>query len=271
MSTSYVNDADLAAIVYSLTAIGGHLSAAVARPDTVALANAPGVTGCVVTIAARRVVVEVQLRAATFAARQTLLDTLWRRLGGTLEFRSDDVPGRLLRVQLDDAQASYAPSPSPFAYPMATVTLVFDAKDPYWSDREPLPFALSTARKGIPVGTATSALLFELYGASPSVVDPVIVVRSHTGAAVMTFTLTGTIALDDSVVIDASRQTIDRYVAGVLQTGVDNGLGMLAAGSRFPILSPEDASADGTAWGTVELTATSGTPTGVCVATRRWQ
>jgi hypothetical protein len=63
----------------------------------------------------------------------------------------------------------------------------------------------------------------------------------------------------------ASRQRIARYVAGVLQTGTSAGDAWLTSG-QFPLLDPADAiGGDGI---TMELTATSGTPTGLAVYTR---
>ena len=61
------------------------------------------------------------------------------------------------------------------------------------------------------------------------------------------------------------RQTIARYVSGVLQTGANGGNAWLTSG-QFPLLAPEDA-IEG-AGVTVELTATSGTPTGLLLYTR---
>ena len=85
----------------------------------------------------------------------------------------------------------------------------------------------------------------------------------------MRLTLTVTLAAGDALAIDCADQTLDRFVNGVLQTGTAAGLGTLTSG-RFPVLDPSDASADANVWGTIELTATSGTPTGLVAYHRRW-
>jgi phage-related protein len=92
-----------------------------------------------------------------------------------------------------------------------------------------------------------------------------VIVRDAHGDESHRLTLTGTLATNDALVIDSARQTIDRYVAGVLQTGTASGNAWLTSG-QFPLLAPEDAiNGDGI---TVELTSTSGTPTGLLLYTR---
>ena len=104
-----------------------------------------------------------------------------------------------------------------------------------------------------------------LYGASPSVVNPIVILRDASGDETHRLTLTGTLATNDALVIDGARQTIDRFVAGVLQTGTSSGNAWLTSG-QFPLLDPAD-SIDG-AGVTMELTSTSGTPPGLAVYTR---
>jgi hypothetical protein len=100
-------------------------------------------------------------------------------------------------------------------------------------------------------------------------VNPVVIVRDHTGTEVMRLTLTGSLGANDALAIDGATQQIDRFAIGVLQTGTNSGLGWLTSG-RFPLLDPTDANPDAPAWGTIELAATSGTPTGLVAYHRRW-
>jgi hypothetical protein len=156
---------------------------------------------------------------------------------------------------------------APLAVVACTVTLTFVAADPAWRDRDPLAYALSTSRTACPLGTAPSAPVVTLYGGT--VVDPVVIMRAGSGEETGRLTLAGTLASTDAIVIDAGAQSMQRYVSGVLQTGSASGLTWLTSGV-FPLLDPDDADADAAQWPTVELSATSGTPTGLLTYTRRW-
>ena len=145
------------------------------------------------------------------------------------------------------------------------LTLGFTAADPVRYAREAVPLALSTARTAVAVGNVPSAPGLWRYGASPSVVNPVVIVRNAQGDETHRLTLTGTLATNDALLIDAARQSITRTVAGVVQTGAAAGDAWLASGS-FPLLAPEDAI--DTAGVTVELSATTGTPTGLLLNVR---
>lgn len=263
-----LNGRPLTDLVYQILVLDGHLSPAVPRAASVTLAQAGGTFGSTVTVDPRRITVGLDVRPASLTDRQTVMDSLKRRLTrGLLELTTDDLPGRVLRVTCDAVTVEFYTGA--YANPVIYVQLVFTAPDPARVDVEPLVYGLSTARTACPLGTDTIAPRVWLYGASPSVVNPVVIVRDAGGTEAMRLTLTGTLATNDALVIDASAQTIERYVAGVLQTGTAAGLGWLTSG-RFPVLDPTDANADAGAWPTLELSATSGTPTGLVAYHRRW-
>ena len=259
-----VNGRDLAALVYQVSELDGHLAPSVPQRETVALANAPGVYGTQVTVGPREIRVGLDARPASLADRQTLMDTLKRRLSGLLELTTLDLPTRVLRCELRTVGVEFYTGA--FAQPAVYVTLTFLAVDPARWDVQPLVYGVSTARTACPVGTDTSAPDLEIYGVC---VNPSVVLRSWTGAEVARLDFTASLAATDALVISCSRQTVTRVNSGVVQTGALAGLFALTAG-RFPILSPEDASPTGTGWPTLELTASSGTPTGLLTYTRRW-
>lgn len=259
-----VNGRDLAALVYGISEVDGHLAPSVPQRAPVALANSPGVYGTEVTVAPREVVVALDVRPTSLASRQTVLDTLKRRLGGLLELTTLDLPSRVLRCELQGVTVELYTGA--FALPACFVTLRFSAVDPARWDVQPLTYGLSTSRTACPIGTDTSAPVLEVWGLCT---NPVVILRSHTGAEVARMTFTASLAATDALVIDTAAQTITRVNSGVEQTGVNAGLTTLTSG-RFPILSPEDASPLGTAWPTLELAAVSGTPTGLVTYFRRW-
>lgn len=263
----YINDRPLAALVYGVNELDGHLAPALPQRAPVPLANSAAIFGTTVTVESRSVVVGLDVRPTTLVNRQTLIDTLKRRMAGLLELRTDDLPGRVLRCLLAGVQVELYTAA--LVNPACYITLTFTAVDPARHDVEPLVYGLSTARTVCPVGTDTSAPRVWLFGAATAVVNPAILVRSLTGAEVARMTFTVSLAQNDALVIDAGTQQIERYVAGVLQIGTGSGLAALTSG-RFPILSPEDAADEGGTMPTVELTATSGTPTGLILYTRRW-
>ena len=258
----FLDDRPLTDTVAAVLSIDGALPPAVALRSTQPIANSPGVFGTQVTIAPRTIAVGLDVRPTSVIDRVSIMDALQRRLTGLRLFRMDDAPTREQYVVCSGVSVSFYQS---VAIPRCYVELAFTAVDPTRFEREARVVALSTARAECLIGTMPSAPLLYLYGGSPSVVNPVVLVRNDSGDETHRLTLTGTLAANDALVIDSARQTIDRYVAGVLQTGTNSGNAWLTSG-QFPLLDPTDA-LDGTGL-TIELTATSGTPTGLAVCTR---
>lgn len=263
-----INRQPLTDLVYQILVLDGHLAPSIPKASTVTLAQAGGVHGSVVTVDPRRITIGLDVRPSSLANRQAIMDSLKRRLSrGLLEIETDDLPGRVLRATCEGVSVEFYTGA--YLNQVVYVEVTFVAPDPSRIEREPLVYGLSTARTACPIGTDTVAPRVWLYGASPSVVDPVIVQRDHTGAEVLRLTLTGTLATNDALVIDCAAQTLDRFVGGVLQTGTAAGLGWLTSG-RFPLLDQSDGTPDANTWPTLELTSTSGTPTGLMAYHRRW-
>jgi hypothetical protein len=263
-----INGRPVTDLVYQILVLEGHLAPSIPRASAVTVAQAGGVFGSVVTVDPRRITVGLDVRPTSLPDRQAVMDALKRRLTrDLLEIETDDLPGRIVRATAEPPTVEFYTGA--YANPALYLGLSFVAPDPARIDVQPLVYGLSSARTACPIGTDTVAPRLWLYGGAPSVVNPVVVVRDHTGAEVMRLTLTVTLAAGDALAIDAAAQTIDRFVNGVRQTGTAAGLGTLTSG-RFPVLDPSDAYADASAWGTIELLATSGTPTGLLAYHRRW-
>lgn len=262
---TYLNDRPIDDLVAGVLQLDGHLAPELPVRASLAMANAPGVFGSQVTVGARTVTVALDVRPATVVDRTTALDALTRRLTGLLILRTDDAPDRELYCVCSKVDVQlYAGA---YSLPTVFVVVTLVAVDPTRYELEPRVYGLSTARTGCPVGTVPSAPLLYLYGGSPSVVNPVVICRNYSGEETHRMTLTGTLATNDALMIDCARQVINRYVAGVIQTGTNSGNAWFTLGA-FPLLAPEDA-VDGAGL-TVELTAASGTPTGAIVYARRW-
>lgn len=259
----YVDDRLLTETVRDVLTVDGALAPAVEVRTTQPLANAAGVYGTGVTVAPRTITVGLDVWPTTLPDRVTVLDTLRRRIGGLRLFRMTDAPTRELYVVLGNVRVEFYH----ISIPRCFVELQFTAVNPAKQDREPVLYGLSTARASLPVGTWTSAPTVTLNGASPSVVNPIIIMRNASGTETHRLTLTGTLATNDVLVIDCAAQSIERYVAGVLQTGTASGNAWLTSGV-FPLLDPADA-IDGTGI-TMELSATSGTPAGLVFYKRAW-
>ncbi len=266
----FVNDRAITDLVWNILAADGHLSPVVPLSPTVPMANAPGILGTAVTVSARRIVVTLDLRPATLVARDTALDAIARRMSGLIELRFDSAPTRALTVTCVGVDVQLYTGAH--ANPGCIVVVSFEASDPTRRTLEPTIATLSTTRRACPIGAQPSAPLLWLYGNATAVVNPVVIVADFRGVEVSRLTLTGVTAAraaaslttNNALAIDCATQTIDYYVAGVKQTGTEAGLSWYASGV-FPILAPEDAAPDLSAWPTVALASTAGAATGLLV------
>lgn len=259
-----INGRTLDALVYQVCELAGHVAPTTPQRAPVGLAGAPGVYGTELTVSPREVTVGLDVRPTTLSDRQTVMDTLRRRLGGLLELTTLDLPTRVLRCELQGVETDFYSGA--YAQTAVYVRLRFVAVDPARWDIQPLTYGLSTARTACPVGTDTSAPVLELYG---SCTNPAVTIFSHTGEQVAQMTFAATLGANDTLLIDCATQELQRWNAGVLQTGAQSGLTALTNGP-FLLLSPEDADPMGTRWPTLSLSAASGTPTGLVRYFRRW-
>lgn len=253
----------LASMVYALSEIDGHLTPVMPEHATVALGHAPGVWSEQLTVSPRELRIGLDVRPHSYVGRQRFMELLRARFGGRLlELTSDDQPGRVLRCTMRTPTVELYPGS--FANLAIWVSLPLHAADPAWRDIEPHIFGLSAARTPCPIGTDTSAPLVHIAGACT---DPAIVIRNASGVEVSRTEFGVILGTNDTLSIDSATEAMTRRIAGVVQTGLSSGLRAYASGP-LPLLSPEDAGTEAPL--TVELTAASGTPTGVLTYHRRW-
>lgn len=258
-TTVKVNRQWIDALAYQVSLLDGHLSPSSAVTEPVVLGNGAGVSGSSVRVEPRTVMIGLDVRPASYEARQTALDAIRQALGGLLEVETSDLPGRVMFAELTSVRAELYTGAQ--AMPEVWVECTLSAVDPVREDVEPQVYAISTtARTVVPLGNEMSAPVIEIAGACT---DPSIVVRNGAGVVTQTMAFAVTLAANDALVVDALRGTIDRYVAGVLQTGASAGLAAYSSGP-LPLLSPEDGAV------TVALSAVSGTPAGSVTYRRRW-
>jgi hypothetical protein len=261
----WINDRPLSALVTAITGLDGYLAPDAPARELVALSNSAAIVGSTVTVSPRTITVTVDIVTESLLDRQTMLDALARETRGRLVLRTADRPDREISVVCQGTGLTFYDQP--LAVSAASLMLTFVAPDPVWMDREPLVLGLSSTRVPCPLGTATVAPALTLYGGT--VVNPVVIVRAASGEEVGRLTLTGSLVSTGALVIDAAAQTLEHVVAGVRQTGATVGLAWLTSGT-FPLLDPSDADAAQSAWPTIELSASSGTPTGVLTYARRY-
>lgn len=257
-----VNGRPLDDLVWHLLALDGYLPPLVPDGAPIDLAYGPGVYGSTITVKPRTITAKMDVRPSTFVERAEILDALRRRIPLLAELRTADVLGRYLTARLSDMQVVYYTGAH--ANPIIGVDITWTAVDGFWRDDEPLLRALSSSRVNCPVGTGVSHTNITLRGAGTAIVDPVITVRSLTGEVLSTLTLAGSLTTNMALDIESAFANLNLYDAGVLQTGTSSGNNWVVSG-EFPLLSGEDGESV-----TVELSSTSGTPTGVLAYTRCW-
>ena len=255
-------------LVWNTLRLDGHLAPATISRPSIERADGTAFFGSRVTVSQRGIVIGLDVRPASIEERTTTIDSLTRRFTGLLPVQTAD---DWTRVYYCERQA--APSVELYtgthANPICYVEYLLTAVDPYRYDVEPIPLSLSTTRVACPIGNGTSAPRIWLYGAGTAVVDPVVIVKNAAGDEVSRLTFSVSLGSNTALDIDCATQLVNRYSAGVLQTGTSSGLACVASG-EFPVLDPTDASPPTSQWGTVELSSTTGTPTGLILYTRRW-
>lgn len=253
-------------LIYQLCELSGHLDPKPPVWSTIDAPNRAPLRGTTVTVSPREIRLGCDIRPPTLGARMLLMDTIKRRLGGLLELRTDDLPGRYLVAEFVDTAVEFYPGD--YAVVACYLTITLRALDPARWEDVPLRYGLSTARTVCPVGTEASAPDVWVYGACT---DPEIVVRDWTGAEVSRTRFTVTLGSNDILhlaggALGGVPGAITHRVSGVVQT---NALATYRDGA-LPLLAPEDADQSGAVGPSVELSSASGTPTGLIHYVRRW-
>lgn len=262
MSGLYVNGRPLDDLVWQILALEGYLSPAVPERAALGLAYGAGVWGSSVEIKPRTVTAVLDVRPLNIVDRASMIDALRRRLPALAELTTDDVLGRVLVAHLASVNVEFYTGAH--ANPICAVTVTWSAVDASWRDSEPVLRALTSTRVACPVGVGVSHTRITLKGAATAIVTPVIIVRAATGEEISRLTLSVSLTTNMALVIDSAQASLSLYDSGTLQTGTSAGDNYLTSGT-FPLLAGEDGAS-----AFVELSSTSGTPTGALSYHRVW-
>lgn len=257
-NTARVNRRWIDRLVYQVSLLDGHLAPYVAASTLVELGDGPGILLKPVTVKGRSITLGFDVRPVSFRGRQETMDAIKSALSGVLEVELPDLPGRVLYAELQDVAVDLYTGAHAQLPVWVSVTLL--ASDPAREDVEPVLLSLSTTRQPCPIGNDTIAPVVEISGGCT---NPAIVLRDRTGAEVSRTQFAIVLGANDALRVDSRTGEIERWVAGVRQTGANHGLAAYQSGS-LPLLSPEDGVV------TMELAADSGTSAGSVEYRRRW-
>lgn len=213
----------------------------------------------------RTVLVNGKVIAASNAALLAAVDNL-RALceDGAVRLRFADRPTQEYR---DARCKEFSDSRRDLLLGLATeLAIAFELANPQRFDMHPIGLGLSTSRIACPLGTAPSYPVILISGAGAAVTNPTITYRNAAGLVVQTMGFTGTIGANDFWRVDTTRAMITKSLAGTASDGIS-----LWTGGDFPVLRPADAWFETTAWPTLELSASAGTPVGTVVYARQYQ
>lgn len=254
-------------LLYAVMQLAGHLNPVVPQVAPVNVDGRAATLGISSTLQGRIFTVGVEVRPRYVVDSLTITRAIRERCMGDVELATIDAPNQVFYGVLTDVLVELYTAI--YANPIRYVEFRFRCDDPAHLDVEPYSRALSTALVACPVGNGPTSPKIYLYGGATPVVDPEIVVYNHLRDEVSRLAFTGSLGSTACIVIDTAEQSIDHYVAGVLQSGSSAGLSLLTSGS-FPLVSSEDAAPEADAHPFVALEAASGTPTGLLLAQRRY-
>lgn len=226
-------------------------------PSIVALVNQMGgiLTGA--TYGPRELGISGTMRATTVQllrdAEHQIRDLLHAGVS-TIQVNDGSTPTRTIQGSLRSLSLNpLVPSLSGLA---TRVQASFLCADPTWEAIEPTirHMAVAATRYDLALGTAPSNPLIEIMG---SAINPVVTYRDAGGTAVLTLTFGATtLAATESLLLDCTRGTITKYVAGVASDAIS----LLTAGQiSFPRpFDPQDGNYALNFWPTIETSTGTG-------------
>lgn len=266
MPALYVNDTDLNSLGFKVRRVDGLGNRPVSRQPKASVGGRHGslvLTSKGAPIDQRIVTVTASIRpragTTSLATLERAMENLYALAGqGLCELRdwrdttkmaiglletSDEVPFDPQYLEQDPASA---------------ITLRFICDEPTRFTKAGLPIGLDTVRTAIDLGNAPGAPVIEIMGACT---NPQIIVRDGAGTMRYTMGFTVTLAAEDFLRVDCDALVITLSDDAVLS----DGYGLWTTKTTGPlILDPADQP-------TVELSASSGTPTGILYHRKVWQ
>ena len=252
-----IDNAPLDALVWQVLTLTGHLAPSTPQRATIDRGVAVSAPSSRTTLAPRVLEQTLELRPPSLPDRIATIDAIRARCAGLLELRLSESPDRRWWGFLDSDPVVELVT-APYVNPLCLVTVRFRVLDPRAEAVEPTVIALGATPVAIPLGFSASAPVVALFGASPSVVDPVITIDGPAGV-ITALRLTATLAAGEALELDAATEQVQRRQTGTVVSALET----VTSGS-FPVADPETGPL------TMRLSATSGTPTGVARYRRLW-
>lgn len=255
-----INGTSLADLGIGMTRLRGWSDGVSTGRDAVQVAGMRGrVESDQVEASPRTIRVEGRIRNNTVATRNSVLETALAHMRGRCEITTDDQPDKMVVGYLESTGVTAPSDLMIMTLDVIDVRLDFTCYDPLFRDVNAQIASFDATARDVPMGTGPHRGTVTIAG-QPT--DPTLTVRDFRGAEVASMEFTGTLASDESWIVDLYEHTITLSDAGVESAADD----VLSGGAFFHF---EAAWADhvSEAWPTLEIDAGSGSLTYY----RRWQ
>jgi len=240
---------DAATLGLSLTGLPDGLSAPETPFDTLAITQRPGllVTRQTPEVGARTLVLDCLLRAATVNDANTALDAVKGALYGretSLVFSWQDAANREYRGYCQSIQAE--PFLGGIVNGWLSVRIAYLLAYPFALDDTATTGTFTGSPVDVFVGTAPTECVITFAGST----NPTLTIYDYTGATLGTMVFTVSLSGgSDKLIVDAREGgSVTRDNGGTFS----NGMPFLAAGYRFPLLTPADADLVTPDWPTLQ-------------------
>lgn len=252
-----IDNAPLDALVWQVLTLTGHLAPAVPQRATIDRGLSIAAPTTRTTLAPRVIEQMLDVRPHSLPDRIATIDAIRSRCSGLVELRISEAPDRRWWGFLDSDPAVELVT-APYANPICLVTVRFRVLDPRAEAVETTVLPLSSTPVLMPMGTASTAPVVTIFGASPAVVDPVVTIANAVGT-VTALRLTTTLGVGEVLELDAATEQVQRRQGGTVVSALES-----VTSGAFPTADPDVGPL------TIRLSATSGTPTGVARYRRSW-
>lgn len=249
--TIYVNGRDLSDVGLEPLSIGGWLDLPSISRSVEPLTNTTGhALGTGVRTAPRQISLSFSLRPQLLTDRAAAMDAVADTLTGLCELRFVDKPNRVIRAYVETVTTVAEGESVAMIEPALILRVGFIGYDAAVYDDEPTVLAVTTTPRAVPLGSIPSGGTLYLMGSLAGSV--VVTCRSHTGEAVGTLTLTGTLAADEYLEVSLS----DRTITKVNNAGVRDAdaYSFKSAGAWFSF-DPGHGVRTAGAWPSIEVSA----------------
>jgi hypothetical protein len=215
------------------------------------------------TVAAKRRRVEItgMLTTTTIAGRNAVIQAALVQMRGLVELGGfTDHADMVLSGRLVGCRTESLGRDTQFlgGVPLV-VRLTFDCHDPRWRDATASEIVVNATARDVPLGTATTDGSIEINGTAT---NPTITVKDYRGITVASLGFTGSLAADESWIIDLEDHSVTLSDSGVLSSANDK-----VTSGAFWEWDPAWSDYGASDWPTIEVDSGDGTLTYY----RRWR